>query len=494
VTTNRAVVWGAVGLRLVIGAVLIYASLSKIAHPDQFADAVANYRLLPPALVSWTAIVLPWLELVTGACLIAGVAVASAALVSLVMFAAFTGALLGAQARHLDIACGCFNVSPSAGSGGHSLWVTLALAVGSLGILLAGDRASIFSVAALRVWSAKAKRRTVLAVMAALAGLLVVTLVAGATGRDTTNSRVARGGALIVLARGQLTSKEALAGFAAAQPAISVHVIATQTAADTLRLLDGGARPDVVEVSLDQVPWLVRHGYIQPIHPKQLSGWSAIPAALRQFPGVTVGGVTYAAPLDSARIGIIYRTDRVKPVPTSLRDVFAPRFSGRAAMQDDAATGISLGAAVLGWSGSRALSAAQLERVVRLLKPKTPQSLSYYRDAYGLEGLVVSDLVDIASGDEATARRLSEANVPVAFAVPREGLLVRGRGLAIAAHCRDVQAAYDFIAYALAAASASPAPSAPPAAAGRSVQVRAPSSWEAWKAAWNKVVPPQDHG
>ena len=81
-TRRRVLVWGAVGLRLAIGAVLVYASVSKILHPDQFADAVANYRLLPPALVSWTAIVLPWLELITGVCLILGVAVTGAPLSS----------------------------------------------------------------------------------------------------------------------------------------------------------------------------------------------------------------------------------------------------------------------------------------------------------------------------------------------------------------------------------------------------------------------------
>ena len=491
---RRAIVWGALGLRLVIGAVLIYASVSKILHPAQFADAVANYRVLPTALVSWTAIVLPWLELITGACLILGVAVTSAALVSLVMFTVFAGALVSVQARHLDIACGCFNVSGSTGDGGHPLWISLALILGSLGILVAGERASSLSIAGPGVWSVKARRRALLAVAAALAALLAVTVIASATGQQDRGLRAQGGGQLTLLARRQLTSETALAGFRKAQPTIEVRVVPAMTAGDVLEVLERGTRPDVVECSLDQVPWLVQQGYIQPLDPTRLPAWAQIPKSLLDFPGLSTDGVTYAAPLDSAAVGIIYRTDRVRSIPTSFRDVFARRFRRRAAMEDDATMGIRLGAAVLGWAGSRELSAGRLGRVVRFLETDKPHFLAYYRDVYELEELFRAGFIDISTGDRETARRLSASGVPVAFAVPREGLLVRARGLAIAAGCRDVDAAYAFIVHSLAAGSASPGPSAQPAAATDSVLVTPPSSWAAWKHAWREVILPPGSG
>ena len=498
-TRRRAAVWGAVGLRFAIGAVLVYASISKIAHPDQFADAVANYRLLPSALVSWTAIVLPWLELVTGVCLILGVAVRSAALVSLAMFVVFAGALVSVLARHLDIACGCFNVSGSSADGVHSLWISAALILGSIGILLAGDRASRLSVAEVGVWSEKARRRMLYAVGAVLGALLVVTVIASVTGRNGADAVAAKGGSagngsLTLLALRDLTSEEALAGFQTAQPTIDVRAVRAKTPAGVLQQLEGGTQADVVECSLDQVPWLVQHGYIQPLDPARLPEWDRIPAALRDFPGLSTDGATYAAPLDSVDIGIVYRTDRVASIPTSFRDVFAPRFVGRMAIANDATMSLQLGAAALGGTDGRELSTGDLEQTVRYLKSKDPRTMKYYKDAYELEGLFLTGEIDIAAGDRATARKLAETGVPVAFAVPKEGLLVRGRGLAIAADCSDLDAAYAFIEHSLEAGPAADGASAPSAAVADTVLVTAPASWDEWKRAWEDVLPATGFG
>jgi len=59
--------------RLIMAGIFIYASIDKIAHPAAFAKDVYNYQILPDALVNLTALVLPWLELLLGLCLLAGV-------------------------------------------------------------------------------------------------------------------------------------------------------------------------------------------------------------------------------------------------------------------------------------------------------------------------------------------------------------------------------------------------------------------------------------
>ena len=46
-------------LRLVVGGIFVYAGVVKIFDPAQFANDVANYRLLPSALVNFVAITLP---------------------------------------------------------------------------------------------------------------------------------------------------------------------------------------------------------------------------------------------------------------------------------------------------------------------------------------------------------------------------------------------------------------------------------------------------
>jgi uncharacterized membrane protein YphA (DoxX/SURF4 family) len=95
--------------RILLGGIFIYASLSKILNPDQFAQAVMNYRIVPLVSVNLFAIVLPWLELVSGIFLLVGLfSGGSIAMITLLM-ALFLGAIGSALLRGLDISCGCFS-------------------------------------------------------------------------------------------------------------------------------------------------------------------------------------------------------------------------------------------------------------------------------------------------------------------------------------------------------------------------------------------------
>lgn len=95
--------------RIVVGLVFLLYGLDKIAHPDDFARAIANYRLLPEALINLVAVTLPWVECVCGLLLLAGQWVRSAALVSAFLLGVFVVAVSITIARGLDIACGCLD-------------------------------------------------------------------------------------------------------------------------------------------------------------------------------------------------------------------------------------------------------------------------------------------------------------------------------------------------------------------------------------------------
>ena len=72
---HRAVYWA---VSIGLGAVFIYASLDKIAHPLDFARIVYRYRLAGPTAALGVvpanafAVVLPWLEAVIGVLLLTG--------------------------------------------------------------------------------------------------------------------------------------------------------------------------------------------------------------------------------------------------------------------------------------------------------------------------------------------------------------------------------------------------------------------------------------
>lgn len=95
-----------------MAGVFIYASIDKIIHPDLFAQAVYNYQVLPGYLVNLTALILPWLELTLGTCLLINRWMAGASALAAVLMALFVGMILFNLARGLDISCGCFSAAP----------------------------------------------------------------------------------------------------------------------------------------------------------------------------------------------------------------------------------------------------------------------------------------------------------------------------------------------------------------------------------------------
>lgn len=101
--------------RLILGAVFIYASLDKIMNPDDFAKAIGNYHVLPFGLENLLALVLPWVELLTGLCLIIGAMVDGATVLIILMNIVFIFAISQALARGISIECGCFSVSSEGG-------------------------------------------------------------------------------------------------------------------------------------------------------------------------------------------------------------------------------------------------------------------------------------------------------------------------------------------------------------------------------------------
>ena len=102
--------------RLILGGVFIYASIDKIVNPGDFAKIVGNYHVLPFGLENLMAIVLPWLELIAGICLIIGVMVDGSTILVVLMNIVFIFAITQALARGISIECGCFSVSSDAGS------------------------------------------------------------------------------------------------------------------------------------------------------------------------------------------------------------------------------------------------------------------------------------------------------------------------------------------------------------------------------------------
>ena len=96
------------GVRIVLGALFIWAAITKLPDMAGFAQDVANYRVVPAALVPFVASAVVGIELLGGIALVAGVMERAAAAVIACLLVAFIAFLSQALLRGIDLRCGCF--------------------------------------------------------------------------------------------------------------------------------------------------------------------------------------------------------------------------------------------------------------------------------------------------------------------------------------------------------------------------------------------------
>jgi len=103
--------WLTVRVQFVLAAFFVVAGISKIADPPGFTHEIHNYKMVPGALVNAMALILPWIEVVTGVALFLGIARRTAAKVLGILLLVFIAALGVNLARGHPVDCGCFGTS-----------------------------------------------------------------------------------------------------------------------------------------------------------------------------------------------------------------------------------------------------------------------------------------------------------------------------------------------------------------------------------------------
>jgi uncharacterized membrane protein YphA (DoxX/SURF4 family) len=95
-------------VRVVLGLVLLAAGVLKAGHPVELAATLATFRLLPSQIVGPLALALPYVEILLGGYLIAGLFTRVAAAVGCAQFVIYASAIASAIVRHIAANCGCF--------------------------------------------------------------------------------------------------------------------------------------------------------------------------------------------------------------------------------------------------------------------------------------------------------------------------------------------------------------------------------------------------
>jgi uncharacterized membrane protein YphA (DoxX/SURF4 family) len=152
-STSTSASWASLLCRVALGLVMILAATGKIADPQQFAMAIDKFDVpgfrigendLP---VAASAFFVPWLELVAGLCLLAGLWTRAASALMVVMLAVFSAAIWSAALdRGLSLDCGCFGKLKGF-CRGDAGWCNIIqngvlASFGLVGLIVGGGRAS----------------------------------------------------------------------------------------------------------------------------------------------------------------------------------------------------------------------------------------------------------------------------------------------------------------------------------------------------------------
>ena len=101
--------WIEIAFRWILGITFIYASYYKIMSPTDFANIIYGYNLFPEILINLVAIILPFVELISGLFLLFGIYPRSAGLIINGLLLAFIFVLTINIIRGQEFDCGCFS-------------------------------------------------------------------------------------------------------------------------------------------------------------------------------------------------------------------------------------------------------------------------------------------------------------------------------------------------------------------------------------------------
>ena len=102
----RSILWRVVAI--LIGGLFVYAGVVKALDPVVFARDIGNYQMLPWQIDVWVALYLPWLEIFCGLALMTRILYRGGVFILTGLMFLFIIATIVANARGLDISCGCF--------------------------------------------------------------------------------------------------------------------------------------------------------------------------------------------------------------------------------------------------------------------------------------------------------------------------------------------------------------------------------------------------
>jgi spermidine/putrescine transport system substrate-binding protein len=232
--------------------------------------------------------------------------------------------------------------------------------------------------------------------------------------------------------------------FKAEYPKVQLKTQAFQSSTQALtKLRTGAVSPDVINTCVDEnAAEEVRLGVYRPLDISKIPNWKYIDPELKKLPGVESDGKVYVIPVDAGDGGIQYDPRHVKPAPTSWKDLFNPKYSGWASIEDNPVTAIDAGALAIGIKDPLHMTDAQLDQVKNFLIAHRSQFRTWWESDTDNEQLYKTGEIWISTGYRDDAYTIQKSGVPNDFVLPKEGSLEWTCGYGISAHAHNLNAAY----------------------------------------------------
>jgi spermidine/putrescine-binding protein len=164
---------------------------------------------------------------------------------------------------------------------------------------------------------------------------------------------------------------------------------------------------------------------IRPIDPSRLSNWPDLFPELTRVEGMIFEGRQYAAPWAWGNSSVVYRTDLAPEYVgnESWKILFDEKYTGKIGARD-AMDGVVLPAALILGFDPYNMNDDQIAQVRELMVKGNEIARFYWSSQADIEQALAAGEIVAAYAWNDGYKRLKEAGVPVAYMVPKEGILV----------------------------------------------------------------------
>jgi putative spermidine/putrescine transport system substrate-binding protein len=221
----------------------------------------------------------------------------------------------------------------------------------------------------------------------------------------------------------------------------------------TLMRSGGGGQYDMVSASGDASLRLIYGNDVQPVDVSKVPAWKDFYGPFKSPPNNTVDGKHYGISLQWGPNTLLYRTDKIKPKPTSWSALYSPKYKGRITIPDnpiqiaDAALYLSKTKPALGIKDPYELNQKQFDAVVALLKGQVPLLKKHW--------VYASDEIELFKNGDAwigaswpyQTNTLKAEKVAVADLIPKEGTTGWLDTWMVSAKSKNLDCAYKWLQY-----------------------------------------------